>query len=112
MGGRRDMLKESELHASEPHDPTDATRNPVRSQTLRRALMVYLALLIPIAWLAMKYGPYAMDGDGMAYMDIAGLMRAHHWAGVVNGYWNPLYPAGLALVQDRTSTRLNSSHRR
>ena len=61
----------------------------MRSQTLRRALMVYLALLIPIAWLAMKYGPYAIDGDGMAYMDIADLMRAHHWAGVINGVLEP-----------------------
>jgi hypothetical protein len=61
--------------------------------------MVYLTLLLPIAWLAMKFGPYAMDGDGMAYMDIADLIHAHRWAGIVNGYWNPLYPACLALAQ-------------
>src|ERR1700679_3049791 len=73
--------------------------------------MAYLALLLPIAWLAMKYGPYSMDGDGMAYMDIADLMRAHHWAGVVNGYWNPLYPAGLALAQRVFhATRMNELH--
>jgi hypothetical protein len=83
----------------------------VRSQTLRRALRIYLALLIPIAWLAMKYGPYALDGDGMAYMDVADLMRAHHWAGVVNAYWNPLYPAGLALAQRLAhATRWNELH--
>ena len=35
----------------------------------------------------------------MSYMDIADLMHAHHWAGVVNGYWHPLYPALLALAQ-------------
>jgi hypothetical protein len=73
--------------------------------------MVYLALLIPIAWLAMKFDPYALDGDGMAYMDIADLIRAHHWAGVVNGYWNPLYPAGLALAQRVFHpTRMNELH--
>jgi hypothetical protein len=77
----------------------------VRPQTLLRArpahrtLLAYLALLLPIAWLAMKFGPYAMDGDGMAYMDIADLIHAHRWAGIVNGYWNPLYPACLALAQ-------------
>jgi hypothetical protein len=71
----------------------------VRSQTLRRALLAYLVLLPPIAWLAMKFSPYALDGDGMAYMDVADLIRAHHWAGVVNGYWHPLYPALLAIAQ-------------
>ncbi|MGA8940697.1 MAG: hypothetical protein WB439_16160 [Acidobacteriaceae bacterium] len=83
----------------------------MRSQTLRRALMVYLALLVPITWLAMKFSPYALDGDGMAYMDIADLMRSHHWAGVINAYWNPLYPAGLALAQRLFhTTRMNELH--
>jgi hypothetical protein len=83
----------------------------VRSQTLRRALLGYLALLVPIAWLAMKFDPYALDGDGVAYMDVADLIRAHHWAGVVNGYWHPLYPALLALAQIVFhSTRGNELH--
>ncbi|MGC9198756.1 MAG: hypothetical protein ACP5E5_07425 [Acidobacteriaceae bacterium] len=83
----------------------------MRSQTMRRALLVYLALLVPIGWLAMKYSPYAMDGDGMAYMDIADLMRTHHWAAVVNGYWNPLYPACMALFQWLFhTTRWNELH--
>ncbi len=83
----------------------------MRSQTIRRALLVYLVLLIPIGWLAMRYSPYALDGDGMAYMDIADLMRAHRWAGVVNGYWNPLYPACMALFQHLFhTTRWNELH--
>jgi hypothetical protein len=73
--------------------------------------MIYLALLIPIAWLATKFDPYQIDGDAMAYMDIADLMRGHHWAGVVNGYWHPLYPACLALVQRLFhTTRMNELH--
>lgn len=40
---------------------------------------------------------YQIDGDAVSYMDIGDLIRGHHWAGVVNGYWNPLYPAFLAL---------------
>jgi hypothetical protein len=83
----------------------------VSSQTLRRALLAYLALLLPIAWLAMKFSPYALDGDGMAYMDVADLIRAHHWAGVVNAYWHPLYPALLALAQAVFhTTRANELH--
>ncbi len=73
--------------------------------------MVYLALLVPIAWLAMKFDPYAIDGDGMAYMDIADLMRSHHWAGVINAYWNPLYPFLLSIAQRVFhTTRLNELH--
>jgi hypothetical protein len=83
----------------------------LRSHTARRALLVYVALLIPIAWLATKFDPYQMDGDAMAYMDIADLMRAHHWAGVVNAYWHPLYPAVLAVGQRLFhSTRMNELH--
>jgi hypothetical protein len=83
----------------------------VRSQTLRRALLAYLILLPPIAWLAMKFSPYALDGDGMAYMDVADLIRAHHWAGVINGYWHPLYPALLAIAQSVFhTTRSNELH--
>jgi len=70
----------------------------VKSQTLRRALLVYVALLIPVGWLATKYDRYQIDGDATSYMDIADLIRAHHWSGMVNAYWHPLYPAGLALA--------------
>lgn len=43
------------------------------------------------------YDPYQIDGDAVAYMDIGDLIRSHNWHGVINGYWNPLYPALLAL---------------
>jgi len=105
------MLKEH----PKPHEaidaPTTRTRNPLRSETLRRALFGYLALLVPISWLAMKFDPYALDGDGMAYMDVADLIRGHHWAGVVNAYWHPLYPLLLALAQTVFhTTRGNELH--
>jgi hypothetical protein len=66
---------------------------------LRKLLIVYLLLLVPIGWLAMKYEPYLLDGDAVSYMDIADLLHAHRWAGAVNGYWHPLYPAVLAFAQ-------------
>jgi hypothetical protein len=69
------------------------------ASTLRRLLVAYVLLLVPVSWLAARYQPYQMDGDSMAYMDIADLIRSHTWAGVVNGYWNPLYPAALAAGQ-------------
>jgi hypothetical protein len=66
---------------------------------LRKLLIVYLLLLVPIGWLATKYQPYLLDGDAVSYMDIADLLHAHRWAGAVNGYWHPLYPAVLAFAQ-------------
>jgi 4-amino-4-deoxy-L-arabinose transferase-like glycosyltransferase len=66
---------------------------------LRKLLIVYLLLLVPIGWLAMKYEPFLLDGDAVSYMDIADLLHAHRWAGAVNGYWHPLYPAVLAFAQ-------------
>ena len=66
---------------------------------LRKLLIVYLLLLVPIGWLAMKYQPFLLDGDAVSYMDIADLLHAHRWAGAVNGYWHPLYPAVLASAQ-------------
>jgi hypothetical protein len=66
---------------------------------VRKLLIVYLLLLVPIGWLATKYEPYQVDGDAVSYMDIADLIHAHRWAGVVNGYWHPLYPAVLAAAQ-------------
>jgi hypothetical protein len=68
-----------------------------RHDLLRKALLVYLALLVPIAWLVTRFSPYNVDGDAVAYMDLSTLMLHHRWAGVVNGYWHPLYPALLAL---------------
>src|ERR1700761_168153 len=66
---------------------------------LRKLLIVYLLFLVPIGWLAMKYEPFLLDGDAVSYMDIADLLHAHRWAGAVNGYWHPLYPAVLAFAQ-------------
>jgi hypothetical protein len=66
---------------------------------IRRILLIYLLLLVPIEWLAARFDQYQIDGDAVAYMDIADLMHAHQWGGVVNGYWNPLYPACLFLAQ-------------
>ena len=57
----------------------------------------------------MKFDPYALDGDGMAYMDIADLIRAHHWAGVVNAYWHPLYPCSSPSRKPSSTPRAPTS---
>ena len=77
----------------------DAPPAAVRVAWLRPLLWVVLALLLPVAWFSMQHDPYAIDGDAVAYMDIADLIRTHQWAGVVNAYWHPLYPAVLLVGQ-------------
>lgn len=72
---------------------------PSQRRPLQPFILTFLALLLPVAWMAMRYDRYIIDGDAVSYMDIADLIHAHHWAGAVNGYWHPLYPALLALAQ-------------
>ncbi|HVG26452.1 MAG TPA: hypothetical protein VM865_02510 [Acidobacteriaceae bacterium] len=68
-------------------------------RSLRRWLYALLILILPVAWLSGQYDRYIIDGDAVAYMDIADLLHAHRWAGAVNGYWHPLYPSLLAGAQ-------------
>jgi hypothetical protein len=75
-------------------DPLDTT--PKRS-LLRRFFPFYCALAALATFGYALYDSYQIDGDAVAYMDIADNLRAHHWAGIVNGYWHPMYPAFLAL---------------
>jgi hypothetical protein len=64
---------------------------------LRRLWPVYCFLAALVTFGYALYDPFQIDGDATAYMDIGDLIRAHNWHGVINGYWNPLYPASLAL---------------
>src|SRR5882757_10460745 len=64
---------------------------------LRRLWPLYCFLAAIATFGYALYDPYQIDGDAVAYMDIDDLMRSHQWAGIVNGYWNPLYPAALSL---------------
>jgi hypothetical protein len=40
---------------------------------------------------------YQIDGDAIAFMDIADAIHTQDWPVVVNGYWNPAYAATLAV---------------
>jgi len=46
-----------------------------------------------------KYDNYKIDGDAVAFMDIADALSSHHLSLAVNGYWNPAYAAALAAGQ-------------
>ncbi len=64
---------------------------------MRRLWPAYCVLAALVTFGYALWDPYQIDGDAVAYMDIGDLMRSHHWAGVINGYWNPLYPAALSV---------------
>jgi hypothetical protein len=64
---------------------------------LRRLWPLYCFLAALVTFGYAIYDGYQIDGDAVAYMDIGDLMRSHQWAGVINGYWNPLYPAALSV---------------
>jgi hypothetical protein len=64
---------------------------------LRRLWPLYCILAGLATFGYALYDSYQIDGDAVSYMDIGDLIRAHNWHAVINGYWNPLYPALLAL---------------
>jgi hypothetical protein len=67
------------------------------SHWLRRLWPLYCLVAALTAFGYAHYDSYQIDGDAVAYLDISDLIRSHQWAGVIDGYWNPLYPAFLAL---------------
>jgi hypothetical protein len=68
------------------------------SPTWMRQLFPAYCVLLALATIGYaRYDAYQVDGDAISYMDIGDLLRAHRWAGIVNGYWHPMYPAFLSL---------------
>jgi hypothetical protein len=53
-----------------------------------------LALGLFHTWL----GRYAMDPDGMSYLDVGQSFFRRDWANAINAWWSPLYPWTLGLV--------------
>lgn len=83
---------------AEDRSSTDLSSQPGSVlQWMRRLWPIFCVAVALFTFGYALYDTYQIDGDAVAYMDIGDLIRSHHWAGVINGYWNPLYPAALAL---------------
>jgi hypothetical protein len=65
----------------------------------RKLLILYPLLMLLCGIGYAKYDNYQIDGDAIAFMDIADAIHVHNWPVVVNGYWNPGYAAALAVGQ-------------
>ena len=69
-------------------------------RTIGRTLLWAYALLMIVAAVGYaRYDTYMMDGDGTAFLDIAQDLNTHRAALAINGYWNPGYPAVLAVAE-------------
>lgn len=47
------------------------------------------------AWFTRKWN---VNPDGVSYIDMARAFDAHGFAGLINGYWSPLYPATIGVA--------------
>jgi hypothetical protein len=63
----------------------------------RRLLWIYAALMLVVGAGYVRYDLYNMDGDGTAFLDISQGLTDGHAGMAINGYWNPGYPAVLAV---------------
>ncbi len=65
----------------------------------RKFLWAYALLMLLAAYGYARFDLYMMDGDGTAFLDIAQDLTTHRAALAINGYWNPGYPALLAVAE-------------
>jgi hypothetical protein len=68
----------------------------------RVLLLASLALGFFHTWL----GRYAMDPDGMSYLDLGQSFFRHDWVNAINAYWSPLYPSILGVFLGITKPSL------
>ncbi|MGD0416482.1 MAG: hypothetical protein ABSA80_14075 [Terriglobales bacterium] len=59
---------------------------------------VLLLASLVLGLLHASLGRYAMNRDGMSYLDVGDSFFRHDWANAVNAYWSPLYPWTVGLV--------------
>ncbi len=71
----------------------------MKTARLRTVVLLYALLMLLCGVGYAKYDHYQLDGDAVAFMDIADAIHAHRWSLVINGYWNPAYAAALAAGQ-------------
>ena len=89
------------MHSLPTQSVPDVSEEISRTSTfpawMERLWPLYCVLVACVTFGYALWDPYQIDGDAVAYMDIGDLLRAHQWAGVVNAYWHPLYPAMLSI---------------
>jgi hypothetical protein len=59
---------------------------------------ILMCVCIVLGLLHMWVSRYAMNPDGMSYLDVGDSFFRQDWANAVNAWWSPLYPWTLGLV--------------
>lgn len=80
--------------AAAGEEPTRGHR-PVRRRIEAWLWAIALSLGFPAAWT----GRHDIGADGVSYLDLADAFQRGDWAGTINAYWSPLYPALIALTE-------------
>ena len=78
-------------------DPTDlemTSRRLSNSHLERTLLLVTVFLGMVHAWM----GRYAMNPDGISYLDVGEFFFRRDWRHAINAYWSPLYPWVIGTV--------------
>ncbi|HSE47255.1 MAG TPA: hypothetical protein VLA89_18185, partial [Gemmatimonadales bacterium] len=82
----------------------DSISKPAPALSARRLgepelLAIVAAALCGVhAWLA----GFALNPDGVSYLDLANLVASGDWASLVQGYWSPFYPALIGILSRLT----------
>lgn len=80
--------------APDPTPPQSVSTGSSRWGEPEILALLAAALCVLHAWL----GRYALNPDGVSYLDLARVAIGGDWPAFVQGYWSPLYPALIALV--------------
>jgi hypothetical protein len=81
------------------------TNRPLPKLPLDRILVAASIVLGTLhAWV----GRYAMNPDGMSYLDVRTSFFRRDWTNAINAWWSPLYPWLLGLLLASRSHLLDS----
>ena len=69
----------------------------MNQKTLRKLTFIYPLIMIIMGIQYSRFDPYQIDGDAIAFMDIADAILQKKFHLIANGYWNPGYAVALAL---------------
>lgn len=93
------QLSESEVLDLQPGAPRAwpaVMRPKVLSNARLERILICISLMLGFVHFWM--GRYAMNADGMSYLDVGDAFFHHDWAGAFNGWWSPLYPWLIGTV--------------
>src|SRR5262245_20338502 len=79
---------------------TDGINDPPnRHASLRILKIVFWIIALSLGLIQAWFHRFAMNPDGVSYLDIGDRFWSGHWSALINGYWSPVYGflLGLAL---------------